>query len=53
MAQSVLLARASLIYLKEQLNGNGDFFTEWKSLSVEDQKTLKAWAAEEMAELGL
>lgn len=39
-----------LSYLKKELNFN---VVEWKSLGAEGQETMKRWAEEEMAALGI
>ena len=40
-------------YLKQELNGRGDFMAEYKRLSDGEKQELKAYAAAEMAVLGI
>ena len=47
------MPRPALNYLMEHLNGFGDFTSQWKRLNDTDKDTLKRWAMEEQAALGL
>lgn len=47
------MAKSPLIYLKEQLNDDGNFLGDYRRLPDSDKETLKKWAAEEMVATGV
>lgn len=49
--ENKMMLQTPIVYLKAQLDRNGDFVNEWKRLSEKDKVDLKQWAEDELREI--